>query len=40
MAMANLDRQDLNRLLTSYIKEHRELEKIHWRFNFSYSNDK
>lgn len=27
MAMANLDRQDLNRLLTSYIKEHQELEK-------------
>lgn len=27
MAMVNLDRQDLNRLLTSYTKEHRELEK-------------
>lgn len=27
MAIANLDRQDLNTLLTSYAKEYRELEK-------------
>lgn len=27
MAMVNLDRQDLNRLLTSYVNEYHELEK-------------
>lgn len=40
MASANLDLQDLNALLTSYTKEYRELEKIHWRFKSSYSTNK